>query len=169
MTMREAILHFWPEAAGAKPEICDFASHDSVAALVSATYAADRTMAYNPAEPTGTNDRKSIRSSRRRNSGATDGHLRVPCRRFTALQKQARRAGLGRAFRNLCGKMEIANGFSELNDPRNSDGAFEHQIKERESGDDEAHQMDEDYIGHYPMGCRRPAVLDWELIVSRCF
>jgi lysyl-tRNA synthetase class 2 len=31
---------------------------------------------------------------------------------------------------------------------------FEAQLKERERGDDEAHQMDEDYIAPYPMGCR---------------
>ena len=35
MTMREAIIHYWPEAAGAKPTMPDFGSHDSVKALVS--------------------------------------------------------------------------------------------------------------------------------------
>src|SRR6516165_4393963 len=34
MTMREAIQKFWPEAAGTRPEMADFASHDSVKALV---------------------------------------------------------------------------------------------------------------------------------------
>ncbi|MBN2135514.1 MAG: lysine--tRNA ligase [Acidobacteria bacterium] len=42
--------------------------------------------------------------------------------------------------------MEIANGFSELNDPVDQRHRFEMQIKEREMGDDEAHQMDEDYV-----------------------
>ncbi len=49
-------------------------------------------------------------------------------------------------FEIFAGKMEIANGFSELNDPEEQRRRFEHQIKERERGDDEAHQMDEDYI-----------------------
>jgi lysyl-tRNA synthetase class 2 len=44
------------------------------------------------------------------------------------------------------GKMEIANGFSELNDPEDQRRRFESQLQERERGDDEAHQMDEDYI-----------------------
>jgi lysyl-tRNA synthetase, class II len=44
------------------------------------------------------------------------------------------------------GKMEIANGFSELNDPEEQRRRFEGQLTERERGDDEAHQMDEDYI-----------------------
>jgi lysyl-tRNA synthetase class 2 len=41
---------------------------------------------------------------------------------------------------------EIANAFSELNDPADQRSRFVQQIKEREAGDDEAHEMDEDYI-----------------------
>ncbi len=42
--------------------------------------------------------------------------------------------------------MEIANGFSELNDPLEQRARFLDQLKEREKGDDEAHQMDDDYV-----------------------
>jgi lysyl-tRNA synthetase class 2 len=41
---------------------------------------------------------------------------------------------------------EIANAFSELNDPADQRERFVQQIKEREAGNDEAHEMDEDYI-----------------------
>ncbi len=41
---------------------------------------------------------------------------------------------------------EIANAFSELNDPADQRDRFMAQLKEREAGDDEAHEMDEDYI-----------------------
>jgi len=41
---------------------------------------------------------------------------------------------------------EIANAFSELNDPGDQRERFLQQLKEREAGDDEAHEMDEDYI-----------------------
>lgn len=41
---------------------------------------------------------------------------------------------------------EIANGFSELNDPIDQKGRFLNQVAQRESGDDEAHMMDEDYV-----------------------
>ncbi|MFQ5646123.1 MAG: lysine--tRNA ligase [bacterium] len=41
---------------------------------------------------------------------------------------------------------ELANAFSELNDPAEQQARFASQMAERESGDDEAHQMDEDYI-----------------------
>jgi lysyl-tRNA synthetase class 2 len=42
--------------------------------------------------------------------------------------------------------MEVANGFSELNDPLEQRRRFLDQASERERGDLEAHQMDEDYI-----------------------
>jgi lysyl-tRNA synthetase class 2 len=41
---------------------------------------------------------------------------------------------------------EIANAFSELNDPVDQKDRFLQQIQEREAGDEEAHEMDEDYI-----------------------
>jgi len=41
---------------------------------------------------------------------------------------------------------ELANGFSELNDPIDQKERFIKQVAEREAGDDEAHMMDEDYI-----------------------
>ncbi|MBU4037238.1 MAG: lysine--tRNA ligase [Proteobacteria bacterium] len=41
---------------------------------------------------------------------------------------------------------EIANGFSELNDPEDQKSRFMQQLSNRQGGDDEAHYMDEDYI-----------------------
>lgn len=41
---------------------------------------------------------------------------------------------------------EIANAFSELNDPRDQRERFERQISAFQAGDEEAHQMDDDYI-----------------------
>ncbi|MEO8361325.1 MAG: lysine--tRNA ligase [Vicinamibacteria bacterium] len=49
-------------------------------------------------------------------------------------------------FELFCCGMEIANGFSELNDPLEQRARFLEQIGSREGGDDEAHQMDEDYV-----------------------
>ncbi len=42
--------------------------------------------------------------------------------------------------------MEVANAFSELNDPVEQRRRFEAQLKDRATGDLEAHAMDEDYI-----------------------
>jgi lysyl-tRNA synthetase class 2 len=41
---------------------------------------------------------------------------------------------------------EIANGFSELNDPDDQRERFERQLAKREAGDEEAHMMDDDYV-----------------------
>ena len=41
---------------------------------------------------------------------------------------------------------ELANGFHELNDPDDQSQRFKDQVKERDSGDDEAMVYDEDYI-----------------------
>jgi lysyl-tRNA synthetase, class II len=41
---------------------------------------------------------------------------------------------------------EIANGFSELNDPVDQYQRFAQQVQGREAGDEEAHRMDDDYI-----------------------
>jgi lysyl-tRNA synthetase, class II len=42
--------------------------------------------------------------------------------------------------------MEIGNAYTELNDPREQRRRFEMQLSMRERGDEEAHQMDEDYV-----------------------
>ena len=42
--------------------------------------------------------------------------------------------------------MEVGNAFSELNDPMEQCRRFDMQLEERERGDEEAHQMDEDYL-----------------------
>ena len=49
-------------------------------------------------------------------------------------------------FELYAGGFEIANGFSELNDPSEQRRRFEAQLRERAAGDAEAHQMDEDYV-----------------------
>ncbi len=41
---------------------------------------------------------------------------------------------------------ELANGFNELNDPVDQYNRFSAQIKAKDAGDDEAHEMDEDYV-----------------------
>jgi lysyl-tRNA synthetase class 2 len=49
-------------------------------------------------------------------------------------------------FELYIGGFEVANAFSELNDPAEQRRRFEAQIADRAAGDQEAHAMDEDYI-----------------------
>jgi lysyl-tRNA synthetase class 2 len=146
MTMREAIIHYWPEASGTKPEIADFATHDSVRALVQRFNTGHAHVAYDPKEPVG----KTIANLF---EAAAESHLQQPTIIYeyptavSPLSKQ--KAGdpdWTERWEIYAGQMEISNGFSELNDPVDQRRRFEGQLAERERGDDEAHQMDEDYI-----------------------
>jgi lysyl-tRNA synthetase class 2 len=146
LTMREAIIHYWPDAAGANPEMGDFASHDGVKNLVERFNQAHAHMAYDPNEPTG----KTIAGLF---EAVAEEHLTQPTIIYefpTAVSPLSKQKPdepeWTERWEIFAGQMEISNGFSELNDPEDQRRRFEAQLKERERGDDEAHQMDEDYI-----------------------
>jgi lysyl-tRNA synthetase, class II len=146
MTMREAITKFWPEKAGAAPTRNDFATHELVEALVMRVREAGVNVAYDPADPVG----KTIANLF---EAIAEEHLVQPTIIYefpTAVSPLSKQKpdepDWTERFEMFAGKMEIANGFSELNDPEDQRRRFEAQLKERERGDEEAHQMDEDYI-----------------------
>jgi lysyl-tRNA synthetase, class II len=145
MTMREAIIEYWPEA-GAKPSLPDFSSPDSVKALVDRFNAAHSHMAYDPKEPLG----KTIANLF---EAVAEEHLTQPTIIYefpTAVSPLSKQkpdeSEWTERWEIYIGQMEVANGFSELNDPEDQRRRFEQQLSERERGDEEAHQMDEDYI-----------------------
>jgi len=146
LTMREAIIHYWPETAGAKPVRGDFASDDGVRKLVERFNQAHAHMAYDPHEPLG----KTIASLF---EATAEEHLTQPTIIYefpTAVSPLSKQKpdepDWTERWEIFAGQMEISNGFSELNDPEDQRRRFEAQLKERERGDDEAHQMDEDYL-----------------------
>lgn len=55
-------------------------------------------------------------------------------------------------FEFFCGGQEIANGFSELNDPEDQSNRFHAQLKARDAGDLEAMPFDHDYINALEYG-----------------
>ena len=61
-------------------------------------------------------------------------------------KKHRRREGLVERFEGFVLGREICNAFSELNDPIDQKARFMEQAKMREEGDDEAHQIDEDFV-----------------------
>jgi lysyl-tRNA synthetase, class II len=146
MTMREAIVHYWPDSAGTKPEMADFSSSESVKSLVQRFNGSHAHVAFNAKEPAG----KTIAALF---EAVAEEHLTQPTIIYefptavSPLSKQkADEPDWTERWEIYAGSMEIANGFSELNDPDDQRRRFEGQLKERERGDDEAHQMDEDYI-----------------------
>ena len=61
-------------------------------------------------------------------------------------KKHRSKPGLVERFEGYVAGKEICNAFSELNDPIDQRKRFEDQVKLREAGDLEAHQVDEDFI-----------------------
>ena len=61
-------------------------------------------------------------------------------------RRSDREPDLTERFELFIAGREIANGFSELNDPADQRERFLQQVMGREAGDEEAHRMDEDYI-----------------------
>jgi lysyl-tRNA synthetase class 2 len=146
MTMREAIIHHWPDTAGAKPVLADFGSHDGVKNLVERFNSVRKHMAYDPSGPVG----KTVAGLF---EAVAEEHLTQPTIIYefpTAVSPLSKQKPdepeWTERWEIFAGQMEIANGFSELNDPEDQRRRFEQQLNERQRGDEEAHQMDEDYI-----------------------
>ena len=55
-------------------------------------------------------------------------------------------------FEAFINAWEIANAFSELNDPFDQRERFMEQLSQREAGDEEAHMLDEDFLNALEVG-----------------
>ncbi len=173
LTMREAIREFWPEEAGAKPAMAAF---DSAQVLQARLHAAMSSLEKTAVETTHlTDDRvaelKTVReavaavyydSIKGASVGKTVYNLFEAVVEPFLIQPTiiydypVEVSPLSKAkpddpahverFEFFAGGFELGNAFSELNDPVEQHKRFEQQLGERGRGDDEAHQMDEDYV-----------------------
>jgi lysyl-tRNA synthetase, class II len=147
LSMREAIIKYWPESCAPVPQMSDFADASSVRKLVERLNAAHTPhMPYDPAEPAG----KTIANMF---EAVAEEHLWQPTILYdfpvaiSPLSKNKKdEPEWVERFEIFIGGLEIGNAFSELNDPEEQRRRFEQQLSERERGDEEAHAMDEDYI-----------------------
>jgi len=149
LSMREAIIKFWPENAGPKPLMSDFSEAEQIAVMVQRYNAANPHIPFDPTAPNG----KTIADIF---EFVAEPHLIQPTFIYdfplaiSPLSKNKREpeenAEWVERFEIFVGGLEIGNAFSELNDPEEQRRRFEQQLGERARGDEEAHQMDEDYI-----------------------
>ena len=145
-SMREAIIKFWPEAAGALPETNSFGTKTSAHTLVNQLRNASIRIEYDPNEPLG----KTIATIF---ETVAESHLVQPTIIYDfplavspLSKKKPDEPDWVERFEFYIGGFEVGNAFSELNDPVDQLARFEQQMSEKERGDTEAHQMDEDYV-----------------------
>jgi lysyl-tRNA synthetase class 2 len=149
LSMREAIIKYWPESAAPTPEMKDFSTAEGLAALVKRYNARNPHIPYDPGAPNGKTIAEIFEF-------VAEPHLIQPTFIYdfplaiSPLSKNKREpeenADWVERFEIFVGGLEIGNAFSELNDPEEQRRRFEGQLAERARGDEEAHQMDEDYI-----------------------
>jgi len=173
LTMREAIREYWPEEAGAKPAMTAFESapvlqvrlHAAMSSLEKAAGETTRILPERIAElktilgaitavyfdsMKGVAIGKSVYNLF---EAVAEPFLIQPTIVYDyptevsplSKAKPGDPAHVER-FEFFCGGFELGNAFSELNDPVEQKKRFEDQLAQRAEGDDEAHQMDEDYV-----------------------
>src|SRR5579885_3300389 len=143
LSMRDAILKYWPDTAGAKPQFEDFSSLEKVNAM-------GKHLSELKLMPFQSNAPKGVTIAAMFEALAEE-HLIQPTILYdfpveiSPLSKNHREdPEWVERFEVFCAGMEIGNAFSELNDPIEQRKRFEMQLAERARGDEEAHQMDED-------------------------
>jgi lysyl-tRNA synthetase class 2 len=130
-TMREAVVHFW-EGEG-QPSAADVANpewllhhSDRVTAGEALTDIFERHVEARLIQPTVIYD--------------------YPVETSPLSKNKPEDPAFVERFEIYAAGMEIGNAYTELNDPQEQRRRFEMQIAMRERGDEEAHQMDEDYV-----------------------
>jgi lysyl-tRNA synthetase, class II len=144
-SMREAIIQFWPEAAGAKPSMEEI-SGEGLLNLIQRLRAAHVDVDYKSGEPHG----KTVANVF---EAVAEEHLIQPTIIYdfplavSPLSKvKPDEPDWVERFEFYIGGFEVGNAFSELNDPEDQRRRFEAQLVEKARGDEEANDMDEDYV-----------------------
>ncbi|MBN2319148.1 MAG: lysine--tRNA ligase [Acidobacteria bacterium] len=140
MTMIEAIFRFWPDSV-TKPEEKDLADVESLRALAKSVHA-----------PFELSDGPGKLCASLFETVAEDRLIQptiiydYPAETSPLSKTKPDDPDTVERFELYIAGMEIANAYSELNDPAEQKARFEAQLAARDRGDEEAHAMDEDYI-----------------------
>jgi lysyl-tRNA synthetase class 2 len=173
LSMREAIIKFWPIEAGTKPSLEQLATKDSLDNLLSDAMYSFHGHLLN-AEPVGSPRHLELYRMRSpfgllsyelRNGSplgkviaglfeaVAESHLIQPTIIYDfplavspLSKKKPDEPDWVERFEFYIGGFEVGNAFSELNDPVDQLGRFQDQLKEKERGDEEANDMDEDFV-----------------------
>ena len=173
-SMREAIIKFWPEGVGISPQMSTFTQRSSLTQIVRALSSFLRNE-FDAVPSEGVPSLKQLRTKflyvklsswihalETQLVGKTIADLFETVTAFDLIQptiiydfplaisplskQKPDEPDWVERFEFYIGGFEVGNAFSELNDPEEQRKRFEQQLSERERGDDEAHQMDEDYV-----------------------
>jgi lysyl-tRNA synthetase, class II len=189
LSMRDAIIKFWPDEAVSPPTIETLASFDGLNLFLSEVIGPMGSAVQALPESRRRNDLwRTLNELREADDSLSSARFRAFDEPDEARKLDIRKQALGKAiatvfeavaephliqptiiydfplavsplskqkpdepewverFEFYIGGFEVGNAFSELNDPAEQRKRFEDQLKERDRGDDEAHQMDEDYV-----------------------
>jgi lysyl-tRNA synthetase class 2 len=152
-TMKEAVVKFWPAAAGPAPRLDDLAEPPAVFGWV-ATYNEWASQPASGVEPLPREEGKAPGTALAELFEAVAERQLIqptfivdyPLEVSPLSKQKPEDPNLVERFELYIGGMEIANAFSELNDPAEQRDRFEYQQFLREKGDLTAHAIDEDYI-----------------------
>jgi lysyl-tRNA synthetase class 2 len=166
LSMREAIIKFWPSMFPIKPTMDTFNSLEifrkfagDIAPFVFAPDTQEDPVASNVAATCGwlRHEKNSSAPLGKRIAelfeAVAEPHLIQPTIIYDfplavspLSKKKPDEPDWVERFEFYIGGFEVGNAFSELNDPVDQLARFEQQMTEKERGDQEAHQMDEDYV-----------------------
>ena len=146
LTMKEALVEYWPDAPS-KPKVEDLADPDRVRALLDAYNSqTDEPLKIPREAPAGKLIAELFDAICEHQLIQPTLIYEFPVENSPLSKQKPDDPGWVERFEIIAGGMEIANAFSELNDPQEQRRRFEAQVEARAGGDAEAHGMDEDYL-----------------------
>jgi lysyl-tRNA synthetase, class II len=152
-TMKEALVHFWPREASPRPSLEDLRDPKAVFAWVeaynrraAAAGGGEEALHLPGGTPPGTALQALFEAVSERHLVQPTFILDFPLEVSPLSKQKPDDPNFVERFELYMAGMEIANAFSELNDPAEQRDRFEYQQMLREKGDLTAHAIDEDYI-----------------------